>query len=210
TFIDDYLTPANFPERPLMILAGAYLGILVLNAVFGYVQLLKFQEIALRIVRQVRIDAFTKVHRLGMRYFDQTPAGGTVSRVTNDTEAILEMFVDVLVVFLQSSLLIIGVYIAMFVLDVRLAILSLLLLPLIFLIMWIYRKYSSEFYQDLRERLSQLNGKIAESLNGMGMVQVFRQEKRFREEFGEINDKHYEAGMRNIKLDGLLLRPAVD
>jgi ATP-binding cassette, subfamily B, multidrug efflux pump len=210
TFIDDYLTPGDFPERPLMILAGAYLGILVLNAVFGYVQLLKFQEIALRIVRQIRIDAFTKVHRLGMRYFDKTPAGGTVSRVTNDTEAILEMFVDVLVGFLQSGFLIIGVYIAMFVLDVRLALLSLLLLPLIFLIMWIYRKYSSEFYQDLRERLSQLNGKIAESLNGMGMVQVFRQEKRFREEFGEINDKHYEAGMRNIKLDGLLLRPAVD
>ncbi|KZE40373.1 multidrug ABC transporter ATP-binding protein [Bhargavaea cecembensis] len=210
TFIDDYLTPREFPAQPLMILAGAYLAILVLNAVFGYIQLLKFQEIALRIVRQIRIDVFTKVHRLGMRYFDKTPAGGTVSRVTNDTEAILEMFVDVLVGFLQSGFLIIAVYIAMFALDVRLALLSLLLLPLIFLIMWIYRKYSSEFYQDLRERLSQLNGKIAESLNGMGMIQVFRQEKRFREEFGEINDKHYEAGMRNIRLDGLLLRPAVD
>lgn len=209
-FIDDYLTSQEFPAQPLIILGSLYLGILLLKAVSGYVQLLKFQEIALRIVRQIRIDAFTKIHRLGMRYFDKTPAGSTVSRVTNDTEAILEMFVDVLVGFLQSGFLIIGVYIAMFALNMRLALLSLLLLPLIFLIMWIYRKYSSEFYQELRERLSQLNGKIAESLNGMGMVQVFRQEKRFREEFGEINDKHYEAGMRNIKLDGLLLRPAVD
>ncbi len=209
-FIDDYLTPGTFPAGPLTALAAVYLIILVLNTVFGYVQLFKFQEIALRIVRQIRIDAFSKVQRLGMRYFDRTPAGGIVSRVTNDTEAILEMFVDVLVGFLQSGFLIIGVYIAMFILDVRLALITLLLLPLIFLIMAIYRKYSSEFYQDLRERLSQLNGKIAESLNGMGMVQAFRQEKRLRKEFGEINEKHYDAGMRNIKLDGLLLRPAVD
>ncbi|SIT81223.1 ABC transporter ATP-binding protein [Edaphobacillus lindanitolerans] len=209
-FIDDYLTPGTFPAGPLWSLGAAYLIILVLNTVFGYVQLLKFQEIALKIVRQIRIDAFSKVQRLGMRFFDRTPAGGIVSRVTNDTEAILEMFVDVLVGFLQSGFLIAGVYVAMFILNVRLALITLLLLPFIFLIMAVYRKYSSGFYQDLRERLSQLNGKIAESLNGMGMVQAFRQEKRLRKEFGEINEKHYEAGMRNIRLDGLLLRPAVD
>ncbi|MET3574843.1 ABC transporter ATP-binding protein [Bhargavaea ullalensis] len=209
-FIDDYLTPGTFPAGPLGMLAAAYLLILVLNTVFGYIQLLKFQEIALNIVRQIRIDVFSKVQRLGMRFFDRTPAGGIVSRVTNDTEAILEMFVDVLVGFLQSGFLIVGVYIAMFVLNVRLALITLLLLPLIFVIMAIYRKYSSVFYQDLRERLSQLNGKIAESLNGMGMVQAFRQEKRLRKEFGDINEKHYDAGMRNIRLDGLLLRPAVD
>ena len=85
-----------------------------------------------------------------------------------------------------------------------------MLLPLIFLIIGTYRRYSAEFYQDLRERLSQLNAKIAESLSGMGMIQAFRQEDRLQNEFDDINTKHFNAGMRNIKLDGLLLRPMVD
>jgi ATP-binding cassette subfamily B protein len=76
--------------------------------------------------------------------------------------------------------------------------------------MTLYRKLSSRFYLDMRERLSQLNAKLSESLQGMAIVQMFRQEKRLRQEFGEINDQHFKAGMKNIKIDGLLLRPAID
>ncbi|MCZ2258175.1 ABC transporter ATP-binding protein [Sporosarcina sp. G11-34] len=209
-FIDDYLTPGVFPQGPLVSLGIAYISIHVINVLISYFQLLKFQEIALKIIQQMRIDVFSKVQRLGMRYFDRTPAGGIVSRVTNDTEAIKDMFVSVLASFLQAGFLVIAVYIAMFLLNVRLALISLVLLPLIFLIVSIYRRYSAEFYQDLRERLSELNAKIAESLSGMGMIQAFRQEDRFQDEFDAINTKHYSAGMRNIKLDGLLLRPMVD
>ncbi|KXH81701.1 ABC transporter ATP-binding protein [Sporosarcina sp. HYO08] len=209
-FIDDYLTPGNFPTGPITTLAIAFIVIQILHVFVTYVQLLKFQEIALKIIQQMRIDVFTKVQRLGMRYFDRTPAGSIVSRVTNDTEAIKEMFVDVLAGFLQAAFLIIGIYIAMFTLNPKLAAIALILLPLLFLIIRTYRKYSAEFYQDLRERLSQLNAKIAESISGMSMIQAFRQEERFEQEFAEINGKHYRAGMRNIKLDGLLLRPAVD
>ena len=78
----------------------------------------------------MRIDVFSKVQGLGMRYFDKTPAGSIVSRVTNDTEAIKEMFVSVIVTFLQAVFVLIGVYIALFSLDVKLAFISLLLLPL--------------------------------------------------------------------------------
>ncbi|MET0785251.1 MAG: ABC transporter transmembrane domain-containing protein, partial [Paenisporosarcina sp.] len=93
TFIDDYLTIRNFPTGPLVGLAAAYLFIQISNVFISYFQLLKFQEIALKIIQQMRIDVFTKVQNLGMRYFDQTPAGSIVSRVTNDTEAIKDMFV---------------------------------------------------------------------------------------------------------------------
>jgi ATP-binding cassette, subfamily B, multidrug efflux pump len=209
-FIDDYLTPQYFPQGALVTLAVSYLGIHFLKVIISYFQLLKFQEIALKIIQQLRIDVFTKVQSLGMRYFDKTPAGSIVSRVTNDTEAIKEMFVEVLVTFIQSSFFLIGVFIAMFSLNVKLALFCTAILPIIFLIMRTYRKYSSTFYADLRERLSQLNAKLNESLQGMAIIQVFRQQRRLREEFGAINEKHYEAGMRNIKLDGLLLRPAVD
>lgn len=145
-----------------------------------------------------------------MKYFDKTPAGSIVSRVTNDTEAINDMFVNVLVTFIQGFFLIIGIFIAMFALNVKLAIFCLCILPILVFIMGLYRKYSSAFYQDLRERLSQLNAKLSESLQGMSIIQVFRQEKRFRKEFSDINNKHYNAGMKNIKIDGLLLRPAID
>lgn len=209
-FIDDYLTPRNLAFEPLFLLGAGYIGIQVMNVLISYFQLLKFQEIALKIIQQLRIDVFSKVQSLGLKYFDQTPAGSIVSRVTNDTEAIKDMFVSVLVIFIQSGFLLIGIFIAMFALNVQLALFCLVILPIIFLIMQMYRKYSSRFYQDMRERLSQLNAKLSESLQGMGIIQVFRQEKRLRKEFADINQKHYDAGMRNIKVDGLLLRPAID
>lgn len=210
TYMDDFLTPRYFPTGPLIGLALGYIFIQIGNVVVSYFQLLTFQKLALKIIQQMRIDVFTKVHKLGMRYFDKTPAGSVVSRVTNDTEAIKDMFVSVLVGFVQSGFLVIGVYIAMFILNVKLALVTTVLLPILAVIILTYRKYSSVVYQDLRERLSQLNAKLAESLQGMTMIQAFRQEDRLQDEFNDINDSHWKAGKRNIKLDSLLLRPAID
>lgn len=209
-FIDDYLTPRNLVFEPLFALGAAFLGIQLVNVVVSYIQLVKFQEIALKVIQAMRVDVFTKVQSLGLKYFDKTPAGSIVSRVTNDTEAIKDMFVTVLVTFIQSAFLMGGILIAMFILNARLAIFCLLMLPILYFIMQTYRRLSTKFYHDLRERLSQLNAKLSESLQGMSIVQIFRQEERLRNEFGEINEKHYDAGMRNIKVDGLLLRPAID
>jgi len=209
-FIDNHLATMNFPRNEIMNIALVYIGIQVFMVVVSYFQLIRFQDIALKIIQQMRIDVFSKVQGLGMRYFDKTPAGSIVSRVTNDTEAIKEMFVSVIVTFLQAIFVLLGVYIALFSLNAKLALLSLLLLPLFLTVIVIYRRYSADFYQDIRERLSQLNAKIAESLSGMGMIQAFRQEDRLEAEFGDINEKHYRAGMRNIKFDGILLGPAID
>jgi ATP-binding cassette, subfamily B, multidrug efflux pump len=209
-FIDDYLTLGHFPYEPLLMLGITYMGIQIMNVFVSYYQLYKFQEVALKIIQQLRVDVFTKVQSLGLRYFDRTPAGSIVSRVTNDTEAIKDMFVFVIATFIQSGFLLVGILVAMFILNVKLALFCLIVMPFIMMIMVIYRKLSSKFYLDMRERLSQLNAKLSESLQGMSIIQVFRQEKRLRNEFGEINEKHYQAGMRNIKADGLLLRPAID
>ncbi|MBT2654478.1 ABC transporter ATP-binding protein [Bacillus sp. ISL-18] len=209
-FIDDYLTPGKLEFHPLLILGSVYMGIQVVKAILMFFQLVKFQEIALYIIQQLRIDVFSKVQSLGLRYFDKTPAGSIVSRVTNDTEAIKDMFVTVIATFIQSGFLLIGIFIAMFFLNVKLALLCVIILPILMFVMNLYRKLSSRFYLDMRERLSQLNAKLAESLSGMAIIQVFRQEKRLRQEFGNINEQHYNAGMKNIKIDGLLLRPAID
>ncbi|WP_423801805.1 ABC transporter ATP-binding protein [Neobacillus sp. SAB-20_R2A] len=209
-FLDDYLTPGNLEFKPLLLLGSLYMGIQIVKAILLFFQLVKFQEIALYIIQQLRIDVFSKVQALGLKYFDKTPAGSIVSRVTNDTEAIKEMFVTVLATFIQSGFLLLGIFIAMFILNVKLALMCVIIIPILIFVMALYRKMSSRFYLDMRERLSQLNAKLSESLQGMAIIQVFRQEKRLRNEFGEINEKHYNAGMKNIKIDGLLLRPAID
>jgi ATP-binding cassette, subfamily B, multidrug efflux pump len=209
-FIDDYLTPGKLEFQPLLILGSTYMSIQIIKAILMFFQLVKFQELALKIIQQLRIDVFSKVQSLGLKYFDKTPAGSIVSRVTNDTEAIKDMFVTVIATFIQGGFLLLGIFIAMFILDIRLGLLCFVILPLLLFVMNLYRKLSSRFYLDMRERLSQLNAKLSESLSGMGIIQVFRQEKRLRAEFGDINDQHYQAGMKNIKIDGLLLRPAID
>ncbi|MDV6377059.1 ABC transporter ATP-binding protein [Sporosarcina sp. GW1-11] len=210
TFIDNHVVPLEFPKSQVWLLAGVYIALQLVHIIASYFQTLRFQKLALAIIQQLRIDVFTKVQKLGLRYFDQTPAGGIVSRVTNDTESIKEMFVGVAVTFLQAIFGLIGVYIALFTLDAKLALYTLILLPVFLIVVAVYRYYSSEFYQDIRERLSQLNAKISESLSGMGIIQAFRQEKRLSDEFIEVNEGHYRAGMRNIKFDTLLLTPFID
>ncbi|WP_246939663.1 ABC transporter ATP-binding protein [Bacillus pinisoli] len=209
-FIDDYLVEQSFPFQPIMWLAIFYVGVLVAKTIIQYFQLFVFHKIALTIIQELRVDVFSKVQKLGLKFFDQTPGGSIVSRVTNDTESIKEFFTDVLSVFVQNIVFLIGIFIAMFLLNVKLALFCLAIIPIIFLIMQAYRKYSSIYFHDLREKLSQLNAKLNESLQGMAIIQVFRQEKRLRKEFVEINEGHYAAGVKNIKLNGLLLRPAID
>ena len=209
-FIDNHIMRESFELEPIVWLAGTYIFIQIANVIISYYQQLKFQEIALKIIQQLRIDVFTKVQKLGMRYFDQTPAGSIVSRVTNDTEAIKDLFMSVLIGFVQSGFLVIGVYIAMFFLNVKLALFVLILLPIIFYVVHLYRKISSVVYMNMREYLGQLNGKLAESLSGMATIQVFRQEGRFNDEFDDINQKHHDAMMKNTKINSLLLRPVID
>lgn len=209
-FFDDYLQPGNLEFKPLLALGSLYMGIQIVKSILLFFQLVKFQEIALYIIQQLRIDVFSKVQALGLKYFDKTPAGSIVSRVTNDTEAIKDMFVTVLATFIQSGVFLFGIFIAMFILNVKLALFCVIIIPILLFVMILYRKLSSRYYLDMRERLSQLNAKLAETLQGMAIIQVFRQERRLRKEFGDINEKHYNAGMKNIKIDGLLLRPAID
>lgn len=209
-FIDDYLTPQHLPTQPLVLLAVGGFALHVTGVVLNYFQLLTFQKIAQWVIQQLRMDVFGKVQHLGLAFFDRTPAGSLVSRITNDTEAIKDLFVSVLSTFVQNIVFMIGVFVAMFILDVKLAALCLVLLPVIFGLMQTYRYFASKIYHVSRQLLSQLNAKLNESIQGMNIIQAFRQEQRLRKEFGGVNEDHYRTNMRSIRLNGLLVRPAVD
>lgn len=208
-FIDEYLTPGVFPENEIMWLIIIFFIVQIAGAVSTYFQIYLFQYLAFRVIQQLRIDAFDKIGKLGMRYFDKVPGGSVVSRLTNDTEAIVEMFIGVLATFLMAIFMVISSFVMMFVLDFKLALFALVFMPVIILIMAVYRKYSANFFSHARQLLSDLNAKLAESIEGMKIVQAFNQEERLRAEFEEINDMHYQYNLRNVKLDGLLLRPAI-
>lgn len=209
-FLDRYLVPRSFNQQALILLGGGYLGLNILSAVLHYRQLVSFNQIALNVIQQLRVEVFSHVQNLGLEVFDKTPSGALVSRITNDTEAVKELFVGVMAAFVQNSVLLIGIFIAMFSLDVRLAGLCLILLPAILGLMYSYRKMSTKVYRTMRKELSRLNAKLNESIQGMNIVQAMCQEKRFREEFSEINNAYYHEAMANIRLESLFVRPAVD
>lgn len=208
-FLDGYLVPRHFYIPALALLASGYFFLHLISAGCNYYQFVSFQKIALRIIQQLRIDVFGKVQRLGLAFYDQTPGGSLVSRITNDTEAIKELYIGVLSAFVQNITILIGIFIGMFILNVRLALFCLILIPIILALMYTYRKLSSAAFRISREKLSQLNAKLNESLQGMNIIQALRQEKRMRKEFGKTNFEHNQARMTTVKLNGLLLRPHV-
>lgn len=209
-FIDNHLVPRDFDWPIIIGLAATYLFLHLASVGINYYQLLSFHKIAQWVIRQLRIDVFAKVQHLGLAFFDRTPGGSLVSRITNDTEAVKELFISVLSTFVQNFVMILGIFAGMFILDVRLALFCLILMPVIILIMQTYRHFSAKAYRLSREKLSQLNARLNESIQGMNIIQAFRQEERMRREFGGINQGRYEAMMKIVKINGLLVRPAMD
>lgn len=209
-FIDRYLVPRNFPTTMLIELGGDYLGLVVATSVLNVFQLLLFQILAIDIIQRLRVELFDKVQEMALVFFVRTPVGVLVSRITNDTQAILDMFMTVLSSFVQNVTVLAGIIIAMFALDATLAAYCLMLIPVVGTVMYVYGKVSGPVFHVTRQQLSILNAKLNESLQGMRVIQSMRQEPRLRREFGEINESYRQARFRNTQINALLLRPLMD
>ena len=205
-FIDQYLS--NLNQLALTVLL-AYYGLYILQTLVQYVGNLLFARVSYSIVRDIRRDAFANMEKLGMSYFDKTPAGSIVSRLTNDTETISDMFSGILSSFISAVFIFLTTLYTMLVLDFRLTALVLLFLPLIFLLVNLYRKKSVKIIEKTRSLLSDINSKLAENIEGIRIIQAFNQEKRLQAEFDEINQEHLVYAYRSVALDALFLRPAM-
>ena len=205
-FIDQYL--GNLSQFALTVLI-AYYGLYILQTLIQYMGNLLFARVSYSIVRDIRRDAFANMEKLGMSYFDKTPSGSIVSRLTNDTETISDMFSGLLSSFISAIFIFVTTLYTMMVLDFRLTGLVLLFLPLIFILVNLYRKKSVKIIEKTRSFLSDINSKLAESIEGIRIIQAFNQEKRLQEEFDEINEEHYIYANRSVALDALFLRPAM-
>ncbi|TYS31526.1 ABC transporter ATP-binding protein [Bacillus pumilus] len=181
-----------------------YLGLLVIAIFFQYAQHYLLQRIANRIIQKMRVDVFEHIQTLPIRYFDNLPAGKVVARITNDTETIRDLYVTVLANFVTSAIYMIGIYIAMFLLNVKLALICLVAVPIIFLWSMTYRKFASVYNHRIRSIISDINAKLNEAIQGMTIIQAFRHEKVTKEEFDELNNNHFRYQRKMLHLNSLL------
>lgn len=208
-FMDQYLTPKTATTKIILFFGALYfIGVLVKSIVWFFQGYL-YSKASLNTYQSVRVRLFEKLHTLGMRYFDQTPAGSIVSRVTNDTDTLFE-FWFVFLMILTGVFAVISSFIAMALINVKITIACLFFLPFLLIIIWYYQKFSSKVYRNMREKLSQLNTKLNESISGMSIIQQFRQEHRLEEEFEQTNDEYLQTRLSMIKTNSLLLAPIIN
>lgn len=189
------------PEFPgIYQLVGLYAIFLVISIFAEFGKTYWLQSSANQVIRKLRTDVYAHIQRLPVYFFDNLPAGKVVSRVTNDTEAIKDLFIAVLSNFSTGIINITGVYIALFLLDVKLGLISLFILPILVLWIVLYRKIATKYNTIIRSRLSEINAIINESIQGMSIVRIFRRQKQLGEEFENLNDDYlkYQNKMLNL------------
>ncbi|MDV2100682.1 multidrug efflux ABC transporter permease/ATP-binding subunit SmdB [Serratia marcescens] len=206
-FIDNYVAKGQLPLMIVGGLAAAYILLELLAAALHYFQALLFNQAAVGVVQRLRTDVMDAALRQPLSAFDTQPVGQLISRVTNDTEVIKDLYVMVVSTVLKSAALIGAMLVAMFSLDWRMALVAICIFPAVFVVMGIYQYYSTPIVRRVRSYLADINDGFNEVINGMGVIQQFRQQVRFGERMSAASQSHYLARMQTLRLDGFLLRP---
>ena len=206
-FIDNMVAKSYMPLGLVAGLGVAYVGLQLLAASLHYAQSLLFNQAAVGVVQQLRTDVMDAALRQPLSEFDTQPVGQVISRVTNDTEVIRDLYVTVVATVLRSAALIGAMLAAMFSLEWRMALVAITIFPAVMIVMVIYQRYSTPIVRRLRAYLADINDGFNEVINGMSVIQQFRQQGRFGERMGEASRSHYMARMQTLRLDGFLLRP---
>ena len=189
--------------------AGAlYLGVLLLLFAFNRMQTLMLQKMGQDIIYDIRNELFTHVEKLTMRFFDTTPVGKIVTRLTNDVEAINEVFSNILVKLFRNVVKMIGLAVIMIAMNPRMALYSFVLVPVVAVMTLVFRLISRRTYRLMRTRLAALNTFLSEHLSGMKIIRVFGREERKYNEFEEKNGSLYKAGFREMMVFAIF-RPGI-
>ena len=206
-FIDHYVAKGEMPWGKVSLLALCFILLQFLAAGLHYFQALLFNRAAVGVVQRLRTDVMDAALRQPLSAFDTQPVGQLISRVTNDTEVIRDLYVTVVSTVLRSIALIGAMLVAMFSLDWRLASIAICIFPAVFVVMGLYQIYSTPIVRRVRSYLADINDGFNEVINGMNVIQQFRQQKRFGERLTRASQSHYLARMQTLRLEGFLLRP---
>lgn len=209
-FIDHTLIPRRFDLVQVAWLLGGVLLTGTVASVIRYTQLTRLAGVAMRSVRRLREEVYGHVLRLPMAFFDKAITGQLVSRVTNDTEQVKNLYVQVLFVMLDSSIVVLGAFSAMAWLDWRLMLIVLTLVPTVVVIVWFYQRWSAPAVSRARQKRSDINAQMSESIAGMPVLQASNAQARFREQFDTTNQQHLGARIAEMRVNAWLLRPMLD
>ncbi len=206
----DYAPGEAVAERfqGVLMAAAKYVGVLI--ALFICTNRMQFllQKVGQDIVYEMRRELFAHMESLSMRFFDLTPVGKTVTRITNDVESVNELYANILVKLFRNVVKIIGLAAVMLLLDVRMALLSFVMAPVVAVLTVVFRTLSRRAYQVSKTRLTTLNTFLSENLSGMKVIQIFHREKEKYQEFAGHSGALHQAFLREITV-GAVFRPTI-
>ena len=193
--IDVYITQETATEaltpdqrwEGILKTGALYIGVMLVAFVCNRLQYLMIQEMGQKIVYTLRMELMEHVHSLSMRFCDTTPVGRIVTRITNDTEAINDLYANIIVRLFRNVIKVIGLIIVMLMLDVKMALLSLVMVPVVAALTFVFRRLSRRCYQVVKTRVTALNTFLSEHLSGMRVIQIFNREKEKCDEFDQKN-----------------------
>jgi ATP-binding cassette, subfamily B, multidrug efflux pump len=194
--VDDYITPKRVDG--VWLFALAFFGVFLFRFIFSYLQEVLLNNVGQRVMFDLRTELFTKLQRQEVAYFDQNPVGRTMTRLTSDVDALNELFTSGVIDVLGDLVVIFAIVGIMFWLDWKLALVSLVTVPLLFFATNWFRKHARRGFDRVRTRNAKLNAFLQEYLSGAQTVQLFNAEKKAQERFREINDDYRNANIETI------------
>lgn len=213
--IDNFITRDYAPgemvqERFSGVLRASarYVSVLLLLFICNRIQYVLLQSTGQKIIYEIRNELFAHVESLSMRFFDLTPVGKIVTRITNDVEALNDMYSNILIKLFKNLIKILGLAAVMLMLNVRMALLSFVLVPAIVVLTVIFKRISRRTYQITRTKITALNTFLSENLSGMKIIQIFHREEKKKEEFEEKSEELYRANYRELMVFAIF-RPMI-
>lgn len=214
--IDNYIQggvsgklPMEEARRGLYYLGVLYFMLVIGEFVFGYLQHYILHYTGMKIIYNIRQKVFNHIQNLPLSYFDTHAIGRIVTRVTNDPDALNEMFSNVLIGFLKNIFVMIGIIVVMFELSFELTIITFLVLPLMVLAAVLFRTKARKIFREVRAKLAAINAFMSEHIMGIKIIQAFNMQSKKFKEFDEINKEYYSANMKRVTIFGIF-RPFMD
>ena len=194
--IDWYIVPHRLGG--LRWLALAFLGVLLLTFILSYVQTVLLETVGQRVMYDLRSELYTKLQRQDVAYYDKTPVGRIMTRLTSDVDALNELFTSGVIDVLGDLVMIVAIAALMFWMDWRLTLVTLLTVPMLFSVTMWFRRHARRGYDRVRTRLARINAFLQEHLSGAQIVQLFNREEKARAQFHELNDDYRRANIETI------------
>lgn len=190
----------QFDFKGILETAVLYLIVLLVNFVLNVARIMLLQTMGQKIVYTMRDEVFSHIHSLSLNFFNTTPVGKLVTRVSNDTEAVNEMFTGILVNLFKNIVKIIGYAVVMLSINVRLTGYAFLMLPIVGGLTFVFRYFSRQAYRITRNKITEMNTFLSENISGMRLIQIFTREKEKYDEFEQKNYGLFRAGFREVMI----------